>query len=285
MVHPWYLDHINMAIDSALTEDLGDGDHTTLATIAETAEGSAVLKIKDDGIIAGIELAKIIFNKIDSGLIIDFHRQDGDVVKKGDTGFTVSGSARSIVTVERLVLNCMQRMSGIATTTHQYMSVLKGLNTKLLDTRKTTPNFRPFEKWAVLIGGGTNHRYGLFDMILIKDNHIDYAGGIENAINGAKNYVSSNSKDLKIEVEARSIDDIERILRCGGVFRILIDNFSPEAMKEAVQLIDKCCETEASGGITLANLRHYAETGVDYISVGALTHSVKSLDLSLKAAI
>lgn len=278
-----YLKELDVYLEMALKEDIGDGDHTTLSTIPEDLQGKAELKVKDDGIIAGMELAPLIFAKVDPALRLHALIKDGDPVKKGDIAFYVIGNTRSIVTAERLVLNCMQRMSGIATLTHHYTQRLAGLKTRLLDTRKTTPNFRIFEKWAVHIGGGINHRFGLFDMILIKDNHIDYAGSIEKAITGAQAYLKKTGKNMQIEIEARNLEDVEKILRFEGIQRILLDNFSPEKIKEALSLIKGAVETEASGGITYENLREYGETGVDFISSGALTHSVKSLDLSLKA--
>ncbi len=280
-----YLQGLDDFIKQALREDIGDGDHTSLSCIPSKAEGTARLIVKDQGIIAGIELAKRVFHIIDPAMLMETFINDGETVKHGDIAFTVKGNSRSILTAERLVLNCMQRMSGIATTTNKYVQELKGLNTKVLDTRKTTPNFRIPEKWAVVIGGGVNHRFGLFDMILIKDNHIDYAGGVVQAINATHKYLKETGKNLKIEVEARTLSEIKDILNTGGIHRILIDNFSTENIKEAVKLIDGKVETEASGGITFDTLRAYAESGVDYISVGALTHSSKSLDMSLKASI
>ncbi|HLP13028.1 MAG TPA: carboxylating nicotinate-nucleotide diphosphorylase [Flavobacteriales bacterium] len=274
---------LNKFIELALAEDIGDGDHTSLATIPANAQKKARLLVKDDGILAGVELAQRIFHQYNPSFKIEFLKKDGDPVKKGDVAFLVEGPARDILSCERLVLNCMQRMSGIATLTHQINQELHGLNTKLLDTRKTTPLFRYMEKWAVKIGGGVNHRFALYDMIMIKDNHVDYAGGIANAINNTKKYLQDTGKDLKIEVEARTLDDIKEILKHEGVFRVLIDNFSPEKLAEAVKLVNGQIETEASGGITIETIRSYALTGVDYISCGALTHSYKSLDLSLKA--
>lgn len=270
-------------IQLALAEDLGDGDHTSLATVPADEIRKAKLLVKDNGIIAGVELAQKIFQTYNPTFKIDLLIHDGAPVKKGDLAFIVEGPSRDILSCERLVLNCMQRMSGIATQTQIYMQELAGLQTKLLDTRKTTPLFRYMEKWAVKIGGGTNHRFGLYDMVMIKDNHVDYAGSITKAIERTKAHLHRTGKNLKIEVEARSILEIEEILQNQGVFRILIDNFSIEDMKKAVALINGAVETEASGGITLENLRDYALTGVDYISCGALTHSYKSLDLSLKA--
>ncbi|MBX2968905.1 MAG: carboxylating nicotinate-nucleotide diphosphorylase [Cyclobacteriaceae bacterium] len=269
-------------ISTSLAEDVGDGDHSSLASIAETASGKARLLVKDDGILAGVELAVEIFKHFDDRIELEIFIQDGALVKKGDVAFTVSGFTRSILTTERLVLNCMQRMSGIATTTKRLVKLVAGSNAQLLDTRKTTPNFRLLEKWAVLIGGGRNHRIGLFDMIMLKDNHIDGAGGIEQAINRTKEYLRTSKKDLKVEIETRNLDEVREVLRVGGVDVIMLDNMSLSDMKAAVELIDGTCKTEASGGITEETIRQVAECGVDYISVGALTHSVKSLDLSLK---
>ena len=265
-------------------EDIGDGDHTTLSIIPHDAGGKASLFVKQDGIIAGISVAIRVFKLFDPGLEVSVFIPDGGVVKKGDIAFTVSGLVRSILQTERLVLNILQRMSGIATQTREYVELMKGLNTRILDTRKTTPGFRPLEKEAIRLGGGCNHRFGLYDMILIKDNHIDYAGCIENAIKMAKQYLKENNKPLEIEVEARSLEDIEKILRTGGVDRILLDNFTPEMTCEAVKLINGRVETESSGNITKQNIRLYAECGVDYISAGSLTHQISSLDMSLKAA-
>jgi nicotinate-nucleotide pyrophosphorylase (carboxylating) len=270
-------------ITSALKEDVGDGDHSTLSSIPTNAINRAKLLVKDDGILAGVELAELIFHSFDKTLQVDIKLQDGAPIKKGDVAFIVEGSAQSILTTERLVLNCMQRMSGIATKTDQLTSLLTGTSTKLMDTRKTTPNFRLLEKWAVLIGGGYNHRIGLFDMIMLKDNHIDMAGGIEQAINRTKDYLRARKKNLKVEIETRTIQEVQEVLKVGGVDIIMLDNMSPQIMKEAVNLIDGKYKTEASGGITEENIRSVAESGVDFISVGALTHSIKSLDLSLKA--
>lgn len=274
---------ITQFIEEAFKEDIGNGDHTSLATIPQNVNRKAKLIVKDNGIIAGIELAEMIFNHYRNDFKIQKFICDGDSVKKGDIAFTVEGQACAILSCERLVLNCMQRMSGIATLTSKMNKQLEGLQTKLLDTRKTTPLFRQMEKWAVKIGGGVNHRFGLYDMIMIKDNHVDFAGGITQAINRTKTYLKEKNLDLKIEVEARNIDEVKEVLKNDGVFRILIDNFTIENMKLAVELVNKKIETEASGGITIENLREYALTGVDYISCGALTHSYKSLDLSLKA--
>lgn len=267
----------------ALKEDIGSGDHTSLSCIPAEAKGKAKLLVKDQGIISGVEISKEVFRLVDADLKTEYLIKDGASVKKGDICFYVEGSSRSILQAERLVLNIMQRMSGIATHTAELNSLLAGTGTKLLDTRKTTPNFRYFEKLAVKHGGGVNHRFGLYDMILIKDNHIDYAGGISQAIKAAKAYLQKNKLEIQIEVEARNLYEVEQILQEGGIQRIMLDNFSPDEMKKAVQLINRQAETEASGGITRETIRTYAETGVDYISVGALTHSLKSLDLSLKA--
>lgn len=269
-------------IKRSLQEDVGDGDHSSLAAIPAGKQGKARLLLKDDGIVAGLELAVAIFKEVDENLQVQLLLADGDTVKKGDIGLIVQGSVHSILKSERLVLNCMQRLSGIATTTSKYVGAISGLNTKILDTRKTTPGLRFLEKWAVTVGGGHNHRIGLYDMIMLKDNHVDYAGGIEPAIRQTQEYLRKNNLSLKIEVETRNLDEVKQVLTTGGVDRIMLDNFSPELLKQAVQLIGRQYETEASGGITLATVRMYAETGVDYISVGALTHSVKSLDISLK---
>jgi len=274
---------IDQFIINALKEDVGDGDHTSLATIPAGTTGKAKLLVKDNGILAGVELAAEIFRIVDEHLKLTVFLNDGAEVKYGDVAFEVEGDVRSILTAERLVLNCMQRMSGIATVTNEIVDVLKGTNAKVLDTRKTTPGIRYLEKWAVRIGGGVNHRFGLYDMILIKDNHVDYAGGISEAIEGAHNYLTGNNKKLAIEIEVRNLEELEEVLQTGGVDRILLDNFSFSDMRDAVNMIEGRFITEASGGITIDNIRQYAETGVDYISVGGLTHSVKSLDLSLKA--
>lgn len=274
---------IDQLIDLAICEDLGDGDHTSIACIPINAIGKAQLLVKEDGIIAGVELAKLIFNKIDDSLIFTTLLKDGDKIKSGEVAFYVEGSSQSILKAERLVLNFMQRMSGIATKTNYYTQLLQGLPTKILDTRKTTPGNRIVEKWAVKIGGGVNHRMGLYDMMMIKDNHIDYAGGIKNAINKAYEYLKNNNKKLKIEIEARDLKELDEILNVGKVHRIMLDNFTFENLRIAVKLINGKYETEASGGITEKTIRAYAECGVDYISVGALTHQINSLDLSLKA--
>jgi nicotinate-nucleotide pyrophosphorylase (carboxylating) len=284
-VKPVYITNpfLKQFITSALAEDVGDGDHSTLASIPATATSKAKLLVKDSGILAGVELASHIFHQFDPALTLDIKLNDGDSVNNGDIAFIVQGSARSILTTERLVLNCMQRMSGIATYTKQLSDLVKGTKATLLDTRKTTPNFRMLEKWAVVIGGGQNHRIGLFDMIMLKDNHIDMAGGIEQAILQTKEYLRASKRELKIEVETRNLKEVEEVLRVGGVDVIMLDNMSPEEMKKAVWLISGRYKTEASGGITEETIRSVAESGVDFISVGALTHSVKSLDLSLKA--
>lgn len=274
---------IDDIITRALAEDLGDGDHTSLACIPADAQGKARLLVKEPGIIAGIEIARRVFEKVDKKTIFTQILNDGDIINPGDIAFTVEGNPVSILSSERLALNFMQRMSGIATKTYQMQKLLDGLNTKLLDTRKTTPNLRTIEKMAVKMGGGENHRFGLFDMIMIKDNHVDFSGGIINAINNVKNYLKARNKDLKIEIEVRNFEELNQVLATGGIHRIMLDNFTPEKLRKAVELIDGRYETEASGGITESTLRIYAETGVDYISVGSLTHHIKSLDLSLKA--
>lgn len=267
----------------ALNEDIGDGDHTSLSTIPAAATGKARLLVKDEGVLAGMEIAERIFQLVDPQLQFIPNIQDGSAVKHGDVAFVVSGSSRSITTAERLVLNVMQRMSGIATRTSQINSLISDTKAKLLDTRKTTPGFRYFEKLAVKIGGGENHRFGLYDMILVKDNHVDYAGGVKAALSLVRIYLQENQKNLKVEVEARNLEEVQQILDEQIAFRILLDNFSPQLMKTAVELIGGRVQTEASGGITEKNILEYALTGVDYISMGALTHSVRSLDLSLKA--
>ena len=267
----------------AFAEDVGDGDHTTLSTIPAEAQGTSRLIIKEKGILSGVDVAVQTLHKVDPSIKVTVFINDGAEVNPGDIAFTAEGPVRSLLIAERTMLNIMQRMSGVATMTRRYQDELKGLHTKVLDTRKTTPGMRMLEKQGVADGGGKNHRIGLFDMILIKDNHIDFAGGIENAIERAREYCKANGKDLRIEVEARSLDDIRRILAVGGVDRIMFDNFTPELTREAVALVNHQAETESSGGITLENLRAYGEAGVDFISVGALTHSVKGLDMSFKA--
>jgi len=278
-----FQNELQLIIQNAIREDVGDGDHSSLACIPNSAEGKAKLLVKDTGIIAGVEFAKMIFNYVDSNLKLDVQIQDGTSVNYGDVVFVVSGSSQSILKAERLVLNSMQRMSAIATKTKSYADLLKGTNAKILDTRKTTPGFRACEKWAVKIGGGENHRFALYDMIMLKDNHNDFAGGITKAIQKTKEYLIQNNKDLKIIVEARNLDEVKEILENVGVYRILLDNFNFENTKEAVALIGNKCQTESSGNINENTIRSYAECGVNYISSGALTHSVYNMDLSLKA--
>ncbi len=275
--------YLEAFIKNAFAEDIGDGDHSTLSCIPASEQGKSQLIIKEEGILAGVDVAQTIFKTFDASLEIDVKLQDGAHVKPGDIAFVVSGKTQSLLQTERLVLNVMQRMSGIATRTNVYVKKLDGLKTKVLDTRKTTPGLRVLEKLAVKIGGGENHRMGLFDMVMLKDNHVDFAGGIEKAIKTTKAYLKEKGKDLKIEIEVRSMKELEEVMRVGGVDRIMLDNFDTVTTALAVQRIAGKYETEASGGITLETLRSYAETGVDYISVGALTHSVKSLDMSLKA--
>ncbi len=274
---------LNAIIDNAIREDVGDGDHSSQSCIPETAIGKAQLLVKENGILAGVEIAKRVFKKFDPNIKIESFIEDGTEVKVGDIVFIVEGKTLDLLKAERLVLNIMQRMSGIATNTNVYVKKLEGLHTKVLDTRKTTPGLREIEKLAVKIGGGVNHRIGLYDMIMLKDNHIDFAGGIEKAINSVHKYLKEKGKDLKIEVEVRDFDELNEVLKVGGIHRIMLDNFTPTETKTAVDLINGKYETESSGGITLDTLRDYAECGVDYISVGALTHHIKSLDLSLKA--
>lgn len=276
---------LDQFISSALQEDVGDGDHSSLASIPADQESSARLLVKQDGVLAGVELAASIFSAIDKDLMVDYIKSDGDQVVSGEEGFVVKGNTQTILKAERLVLNCMQRMSGIATKTHQLNQLISHTSAKLLDTRKTTPNFRLLEKWAVAIGGGQNHRIGLYDLIMLKDNHIDFAGGIAQAIQATKSYLQSTERSLRIEVETRSIDEVQQVMAEGGVDIIMLDNMSPALMKTAVQIIDGKFETEASGGITGETIVSVAESGVDYISVGALTHSYESIDLSLKALI
>ncbi len=272
-------DFINLAV----AEDIGAGDFSSLSCIEEGTMGKAKLLVKQEGVIAGVEFAQNLVKHIDSLLTIETLKCDGDFVVVGDVAFTLHGKVHSILKTERILLNCMQRMSGIATTTKKYVDAVAGTTAKILDTRKTTPLNRHLEKWAVKIGGGCNHRFGLFDMIMIKDNHIDYAGGIRQAIDAAYIYTKQNNLDLKIEIETRSLDEVKQVLKTGKVHRIMFDNFKPQLLKQAVDLVNRRFETEASGGITLESIKEYALTGVDFISVGALTHSVKSLDLSLKA--
>lgn len=275
---------IDELLDLAFAEDIGDGDHTTLCCIPADEMGKQHLLIKEEGILAGVEIAKKVFHKFDPELKMTVFINDGAYVKPGDVAFVVEGRVRSLLQTERLMLNIMQRMSGIATMTAKYMDRLKGLKTKVLDTRKTTPGMRMLEKEAVKIGGGMNHRIGLFDMILLKDNHVDFAGGIANAINKANEYIKANHKDgMKIEIEVRNFDELDEALATGHVDRIMLDNFTPENTKKAVDIVAGRCELESSGGITFDTLRDYGECGVDYISVGALTHSVKGLDMSFKA--
>lgn len=278
-----FQNELQLIIQNAIREDVGDGDHSSLACIPKEAQGKAKLLVKDNGVIAGVEFAKMVFNYVDANVKVETFIEDGSVVKYGDVVFHVSGSSQSILKAERLVLNSMQRMSAIATKTRNYVKLLEGTKTKILDTRKTTPGFRACEKWAVKIGGGENHRFALYDMIMLKDNHNDFAGGITNAINKTKEYLKENNKDLKIIVEARNLDEIKEILKSEGIYRILIDNFNFEDTKEAVRLIGTKCLTESSGNINEKTIREYADCGVNYISSGALTHSVYNMDLSLKA--
>jgi len=274
---------IDLFIKNAIAEDLGDGDHTSLSTIPADAQGRAQLIIKEDGVLAGVELALAIFEAVDGSLVTEVLLNDGAQVKYGDIALTVSGKTQSILLAERLVLNCMQRMSGIATKTNRIVKLLEPYKAKVLDTRKTTPGLRYIEKWAVRIGGGVNHRIGLYDMILIKDNHVDYAGGIANAIHAANNYLQETGRKLEIEIEVRNFQELEEVLATGQVNRIMLDNFDLDNLKEAVRRIDSRYTTEASGGILESNIADYAACGVDFVSMGALTHSVKSLDMSLKA--
>ena len=276
-------EYIQEIISAALREDVGDGDHSSLLSIDPEAQGRSRLLVKEDGILAGVEVALQVFRQVDSRLQVEVFIPDASPVKKGDVALVVSGRVQSILMAERLVLNIMQRMSGIATTTHEYVKLIAGTHARLLDTRKTTPNLRVLEKMAVRMGGGCNHRMGLYDMIMLKDNHIDFAGGLKNALEKTNRYLKEKQLDLKVEIECRSLDDVRLALSLGGFRRIMFDNFTPEKVKEGVVLVQGRYETEASGGITKENIRAYAETGVDFISVGALTHSVKSLDLSLKA--
>lgn len=275
----------NKLVTDALAEDIGDGDHSTLSAIPASEKGTAVLKIKEDGILAGMEVAERIFRHMEPDCTFRAFKQDGDSMKFGELAFEVDANVHTILQCERLVLNCMQRMSGIATLTRQYTDLLKGYHTRVLDTRKTTPNFRLLEKWAVAIGGGVNHRFALYDMIMLKDNHIDYCGGITKAIQKAWDYVQTQKPGLKIEVETRTLDDVREVVAVGEgkVFRIMLDNFSPALLDQALPLIGPAFETEASGGINLNNLLDYAKTGVDFVSVGALIHQARSVDLSLKA--
>ncbi len=273
----------DLLIDLSFKEDIGDGDHTTLCCIPDDAMGKSQLLIKEDGILAGVEVAKKVFNRFDPTMVVEVLINDGAAVKKGDVAMIVTGKVRSLLQTERLMLNIMQRMSGIATMTNKYVKKLEGTKTHVLDTRKTTPGMRMLEKQAVKIGGGMNHRIGLFDMILLKDNHVDFAGGIANAINRCHDYLKEKGLDLKIEIEVRNMDELSQVLDRGGVNRIMLDNFTVEETRNAVDLIGGRYETESSGGITFDTIRDYAECGVDFVSVGALTHSVKGLDMSFKA--
>lgn len=283
MTDEFYMERLEHLVREALIEDCGDGDHSTLSCIPAEESGKAVLKIKQDGILAGVEVARKIFTLVEPGSELVAHKKDGDAIKYGDTAFVVSAKLHTLLTCERLVLNSMQRMSGIATLTRTYTDIIKAYKTRILDTRKTTPNFRLLEKEAVRIGGATNHRFGLYDMVMLKDNHIDFCGGITPAIEKAWAYVQEKKPGLKIEVETRSLGDVQEALKTGKVDRIMLDNMEPDMINQALQMIDGACETEASGGINLDNIESYAQTGVDFISVGALIHQAKSLDLSLKA--
>ncbi len=280
-----YDEQLHHLIKNALQEDIGDGDHSSLASIDANVEGKAILKIKEDGILAGMDVAKKIFVFYQRDILFNAFKKDGDSIKYGESAFEVTAKVHTILACERLVLNCMQRMSGIATLTYKYTEKIKNYKTKLLDTRKTTPNFRLLEKEAVRIGGGTNHRFGLYDMIMLKDNHIDYCGGIEKAISKVNSYLKEKNLDLKIEIETRNIDDVKKVVAAGNVNRIMLDNFTPDKIKEALLIINGAFETEASGGINFDNIESFAATGVDYISSGAIIHQAKSLDLSLKAQV
>lgn len=284
MQTPYLTEHnIRYFIKTALAEDIGDGDHSSLGSIPADQISTAELLIKEDGIIAGLTLAERIFHYVDKKIEIDFYKKDGDFVSNGEIGLRVHGNAQAILSTERLVLNCLQRMSGIATYTRRLNQLIKGSRSRLLDTRKTTPNFRFPEKWAVAIGGGVNHRFGLYDMVMLKDNHVDYAGGILEAITSTRDYLKANNLDLKIEIEVRNLTEVSQVIDAGGVHRVMLDNMLPSDIREAVRMIGGKIETEASGGISEKNIVEIAETGVDFISVGALTHSYKSLDISLKA--
>ncbi len=276
-------ERLQILVQAAMAEDLGEGDHSTLAVIPADARGNALLKIKQAGILAGVEIAEKIFHFREPSAVFHLHKKDGESMRAGDTAFAVEASVHTILACERLVLNCMQRMSGIATLTHQYVQEIHGYSSKILDTRKTTPGFRLLEKEAVRIGGGMNHRFGLFDMIMLKDNHVDYNGGIGKVLDKAHAYAQKYKPVLKIEVEVRSLEDVREVLASGKADRIMLDNFNPSLLGEAIQLIQKKIETEASGGINLGNVREYAATGVDFISIGALIHQAQSLDMSLKA--
>ncbi|MBN8786995.1 MAG: carboxylating nicotinate-nucleotide diphosphorylase [Terrimonas sp.] len=280
-----YEQALHKLIKNALEEDIGDGDHSTLSCISPDAKGKAVLKIKEDGILAGVEVAEKIFRFMEPEVTFTAYKKDGDTMKFGEIAFEVEAKVYTILQCERLVLNCMQRMSGIASLTRKYVDKIKGCRTRVLDTRKTTPNFRLLEKEAVRIGGGLNHRMGLYDMIMLKDNHIDYSGGIEKALDKAYNYVQQKKPELKIEVETRTLEDVKKVVASGKADRIMLDNFKPEQITEALKIIDGKFETEASGGINLDNVKAYAETGVDYVSIGAVIHHAVSADLSLKAMI
>ena len=280
-----YEEALHKLIKNALKEDIGDGDHSTLSCMSPDAQGQAVLKIKEDGILAGMDVAEKIFRFMQPDIVFTAHKKDGEVMKFGEIAFEVEAKVYTILQCERLVLNCMQRMSGIASLTKKYVDKIKGFRTKVLDTRKTTPNFRLLEKEAVRIGGGLNHRMGLYDMIMLKDNHIDYSGGIEKALDKAYEYVQTKKPGLKIEIETRTIEDVKKVVASGKADRIMLDNFSPEKIKETLKIIDGKFETEASGGINLENVETYAETGVDYVSIGAVIHHAVSADLSLKAVL
>lgn len=284
-MNPPYLTDKNIRnfIKNALAEDIGDGDHSSIGSIPEKTTSKAHLLVKDEGMIAGLDMAGRIFKFVDSSLEIVFHKGDGDMVENGEVAFMVSGNSRSILSAERLVLNCLQRMSAIATYTNHMTNLIKGTRARLLDTRKTTPLFRLAEKWAVVIGGGVNHRFGLFDMVMLKDNHVDFAGGVKKAIQDTVKYLTENKPELKIEIEVRGLTELAEVIEVGQVHRVMLDNMLPSEIKQAIQMIGGRFETEASGGITEKNISEIAETGVDFISVGALTHSYKSLDMSLKA--
>jgi nicotinate-nucleotide pyrophosphorylase (carboxylating) len=286
-VRPAYVtsDYLNQFIAQAIKEDIGDGDHSSLSTISHDLQGEAKLRIKEDGVIAGLELANEIFYRIDPELRVEFFIKDGEVVREGEIGFVMGGRVQSILASERLVLNCLQRMSGIATYTNQMCRLIQHTKAQILDTRKTTPNLRPIEKWAVTIGGGQNHRFALYDMIMLKDNHVDFSGGIARALKSARRYLKKTGKKLKIEIETRNLEEVKQVLKTGGADIIMLDNMDTETMKKAIELIDGRVKTEASGGITEKNIVEIANTGVDYISIGALTHSAKSLDMNLKAEI
>lgn len=280
--YPHYGLSVSDFIRQALLEDTGDGDHTSLSTIGESEQGKAKVMIKETGVVAGLVVADQVLNIVDSSMVVKTLFSEGANVKPGDVVMNVEGSVRSMLKAERLLLNCMQRMSGIASLTRRYVDAVAGTGAVVLDTRKTTPNFRLFEKWAVTLGGGMNHRFGLYDMILIKDNHVDASGGIKEALRKANAYLKEQGKDLKIEIETRNLEEVKQVMDAGGAHRIMLDNFKPEMIREAVELINQKYETEASGGITLDNILEYARTGVNFISVGALTHSYKSLDISMK---